>query len=210
MRIPHLKYTLMFGDSAFGPGNCEEVREEIRRNGTLREPTFTEKISFIYDALIAGPKGLHASKIRDILEYEGFWGYTPMKFVPNKEAFVQGKRLEIPVPFGYETGELSLDKFARHPLIIAISEGEENADKLAQIAAIHRANPVIESYKNVAQEVIVPAISLYMGKGGLVIGCVNYDDSQNNAYAFGIQPSTEDAVTTQIRGKLAGLKKRMG
>ncbi len=184
--VPHQGKRITFIAPHFGPSTYNAVGEQIDEAGLLR-PTFAETVSLVYSAT-QNPDRRYAKQVLGILNDRLFWGFNTIRYEPNQGAFISNRnRSDVNVPFGFKTGENSLEEFVKNPFVLALAEGEEGADKLVKIAKSMKITPYVWSFGKV-KSTEKTASALDSGRSGrLYVYGNNYSISCGGC-AFGMAP----------------------
>jgi hypothetical protein len=171
--VPHQGRRITFVAPNFGSSTYNAVGEQID-NARLLRPTFAETVSLVYSAT-QNPDNKYAKQVLDILKKRWFWGFNTTRYEPKQGAFISDRnRKEVNVPFGFKTGENSLEEFVNNSFVLALAEGEEGAEKLVKIAKSLRLKPYVQSFEGVnSTEKRVSAL-YSLGYVGLYVGGSNY------------------------------------
>lgn len=183
--VPHQGKRITFVAPHFGRGRYHDVGEQIDGTGLLR-PTFAETVSLVYSAT-KNQDNNYAMQVLDILNRNWFWGFNEIVYKPGEGAYISDRnRKNIHVPFGFKTGEQSIDALVENPFVIALAEGKEGAEKLAKIAKSKR-TPLVWSYEKVSSTEKRVA-SLNFDSGRLNLGSDSWGDNYlgDGGCAFGV------------------------
>ncbi len=157
MEFPHQEKVLTATFPFFGPANSRTLIAEIKHQKCIK-PTFPELISFIHHYF--NRKGLQSEKIIEIMNTKYFAGFTGILYLPmekeicflDQPSFDRGSLVDVDDLVrrqklnearsrvsleNVETGSVPWKKIAKNPLFIAVSGGEEGAEKLAELASKH-------------------------------------------------------------------------
>jgi len=146
--VPHQGKRITFVAPNAGPSTYDAVGKEIDSAGLLR-PTFAETVSLVYSAA-QNQCNKYAKQVIDILNNRWFWGFNAIRYEPKEGAFISDRnRKDVYVPFGFKTGEQSLDELVKNPFVLALAESEEGAEKLAKIVKSQKKIPYVWSYEGV-------------------------------------------------------------
>ncbi len=147
--VPHQGKRITFVAPYAGPLNYNAVGKKIDKARLLR-PTFAETVSLVYSAT-QNQDNKYAQQVLDILKNSWFWGFNGIIYKPKEGAFISDRnRKDIHVPFGFKTGENSLEEFVKNPFVLALVEGEEGAEKLGKIAKSLKLIPHVWSFYKVS------------------------------------------------------------
>jgi len=130
--VPHQSREITFVAPSYGPGTYNEVGEQIDKAGLLR-PTFAETVSLVHSA-VQNRDNKYTAKIIKIYRHHVFWGFNDLEKRHNEGVLISGRNRNICVPFGYKKSEHALEKLVKNPFVLALAEGKEGAEKLAEIA----------------------------------------------------------------------------
>jgi len=182
--VPHQGKRITFVAPNAGPSTYNAVGKEIDNAGILR-PTFAETVSLVYSAT-QNSDNKYAKQVLNILTDRWFWGFNTIRHEPNEGAFISDRnRKDIYVPFGFKTGENSLEEFVKNPFVLALAEGEEGAEKLVKIAKSQKRTPYVWSFEGVGSTANRVSALYSDGFVGLVVDGCNYDCSDGGC-AFGV------------------------
>ncbi len=209
MEFPHQGKKLAARHPFFGPANSKTLLENIRHERYIA-PTFPELTSFIHHYYDTNTP--RAEEIKEVMTTKYFVGYTGILYLPRKKevcfidhpAFQRDAvvdvdsllsrlklnevRARVPVD-EIETGSLKWDKIAKNPFFIAVSGGEEGAEKLAEIASKHT---------DKKGHIFVPDISYFTAPQARIALIYSYDKGKSltvslngsgysiNSYTFGL------------------------
>ena len=168
----------------YGPNTYSKVKEQIETDNLIT-PTFSELISLVHTVFNSDDK--YREEINRLVVKSRLWGFTGILYIPNKGAYIQDnpeikndrpfmeesdleRRLEANdpsvrhVPFGYKIWQMKSSELAKNPFVIALANGEENAEKLAEFADKHKFDPHLWSYNPVRfSKIRVAALYSYSG-----------------------------------------------
>lgn len=171
--VPHNGNTISFVYDRHGPDTYANVANSIQK-ADLASPTMAETASLLHPVFHQGEEK-EFSEIKDLMKNKWLWAFTGTLYVPNKGAYVQDhpeirdgmpfmdeselvKKLEASdpsvrfVPFGFKTGSMTPIQLGKNPYITALAT-EKGAEKLAQIADVHRNKPRIWSFESVDEPI---------------------------------------------------------
>ena len=209
MEFPHQGKKLTASHPFFGPANSKELQAEIKRE-KYTEPTFPELTSFIYHYF--NGKGPQAEEINEIMNTKYFVGFTGVLYLPRKKevcfidhpAFDRGSvvdldNLETRLRLNeararvsldnIETGSVPWNKVAKNPFFIAVSGGEEGAEKLAELASKHSEKkghifvPKISNFTS--PQARIPLLYSYQNGSSLTV-TLNGSGFSINSYTIGL------------------------
>ena len=191
---------------ALGPGNYEQVREQIDAAG-LQRPTMADTADLVHTAFHSDDK--YSQEIRDIVKDRRLWAFERNLYVPkgvyiypepdngrplNESELVE--RLEASDPsvrfvhFGFEIGEMRPMQLAKNDYVIALA-GEEGADKLAEVADQFERKPYLWSFKSVNEPTTrVSALNSYWDFARR-LGVYGNDHGNWSGRAFGVRSARE-------------------
>lgn len=117
------------------------------------------------------------------------------KLIMDKNSLIKRLQSNDPlvkfVPDGYKTGPQNLSEFKKNPYIIA-RYGEEDAEKIAEIASEYKGNPALSSSAHRKNRVSLSS-AIYDFRGDLGVNnpealCIGYIDwfNKERCYGFGI------------------------
>jgi hypothetical protein len=193
----------------FGPGNAKGHLAQIKQ-GEYKEPVFPEVVSFIHHYF--KKEGWQAEKIREIMTTKYLVGYTGILFLPaekeiifidypafERRSVVDADNLESRLRMrgfrakvkseNIETGSLSPDDISRNALVIALCDGEDVAQKLAELSSWHPEKkchivvPVMENFSS--PQARMPMFYSYDNGRSLTIS-LNGSGCSLNSFAFGL------------------------
>lgn len=210
--IPHKGGNLTFQHPAFN-GYFGKVAESIEKSGLIK-PTSSETASLIYDAF-QNKEGKYESEIIKILEDAWFWEFTINHYLPKSNEEINNgvilhpaefdkdgniisdknnliKRLENNdpnvkfVPFGYKIGEQNPFELMKNSYIVA-RYGEEESQKIAEIASKYKSNPKLFTLDNSINEekIRISALLGLWGLGDRLYVNGGWDDL-SNGHSFGV------------------------
>lgn len=209
MEFPHQEKKPAARFPLFGPENSKTLLAQIKHE-EFREPTFPELVSFIHRYF--NEEGRYAGKVREIMKTKYLIGFTGILYLPGSKEVrfidypsferrsvvdvdnletrlrMRGSRAKVSLE-NVETGSLPLDKIATNPLIIALCDGEEGAEKLAEIASWHPGKkchlfvPVITNFSS--PQARMPLLYSY-DKGTSLTVSLNGSGCSINSYSFGL------------------------
>ena len=205
---PHRGGRTTFLHPHYGPNTYAHVASTIEQDG-LAAPTLSETISLVHAAFHSNDK--YSMEIRKLMNDQWLWGFTGIHYIPLEGAYIEPhprikngmpfmekddlvRRLEAHdpavrfVPFGFRTGEMPPLELAKNPFIQALAEGEEGAEKLAEIADYHRNKPCLWSFESV-DEPTTRVSALHSNWVGVRRLDVNRSDLGSNwgGCAFGVR-----------------------
>lgn len=210
MEFPHQGKTLTAIYPFFGPANSKTLVAEIEREKYV-EPTFPELTSFVHHYF--NGKGPASEEVHEVMTTKYFVGFTGILYVPHKNEihfidrpeFDRGSVVDIDDLVtrrrmnetrtkvsldNIETGSIAWDKIAGNPLFIALSGGEEGAEKLAEIASAHTDKkghifvPEISNFTS--PQARIPLLYSYQ-KGRSLTVSLNGSGYSTNSYTFGLK-----------------------
>ena len=212
MEFPYQGKTLSAMYPFFGPANSKTLQEEIERE-KYKESTFPELVSFINHYF--NSEESKAKEFRKIMRTKYFVVFTGVLFLPWKKevcfidhpSFDRGSvvdvddlesrlrmndvRSKISLD-NIETGSIPWDKIAKNPLVIALSGGEEGAEKLAEIASWHpdkKGHIFVPDVSNFSSpQARIPLLYSY-GNGRSLTVSLNGSGYSINSYTVGLDKS---------------------
>jgi hypothetical protein len=182
--VPHQGKRITFVAPHAGPSTYNAVGEQIDNAGLLR-PTFAEIVSLVYFAT-ENKDNKYAERVLDILKNKRLWGFNTIRYEPKEGAFISDRnREDVQVQFGFKTGDNSLDEIVKNPFVLALTEGEEGAEKLATIAKSLKQTPHVWSFEGVDSTANrVAELSSYEWVDRLNVYGIGYDYCDD--YGFGV------------------------
>ncbi|MBX4196350.1 hypothetical protein KW805_02065 [Candidatus Pacearchaeota archaeon] len=208
---PHSLPGISFIHPAHGPNTYGNVMTSISKAG-LMQPTFAQKMHLVYAAQ-QNPEEKYPADFLDLTKNTIYWASNGLLYVPKVGVYIQDrpsieknrvsmnkndlvKKLESKdsgirfVPFGFKTGELFPSDLAKHPLVLALANGEENAEIVARVAEkfiIKRGHtPRLYSLESVDEPTLRVA-SLGWDFGGTSFLLGGLGDISPYGRAFGVQ-----------------------
>ncbi|MBS3065815.1 hypothetical protein J4229_02090 [Candidatus Pacearchaeota archaeon] len=169
--VPHQGKRITFVAPHFGPSIYNVVGEQID-NARLLRPTFAETVSLVYSAT-RNQDNKYARQVLNILNKKWFWGFNDIVYKPKEGVFISDRnRKEVHVPFGFQTGEHSIDELVKNPFVLALTEGEEGAEKVGKIAKSQKRTPYVWSFDRVNSKTssVAGLVSNWNGRLS-VVGC---------------------------------------
>lgn len=174
LTVKHNGGDLTFIHPAYGFDTYFNVGRQIEQ-GNLRRPTMAEQVSLAYTAFNSDDR--YSEEIKDIMRKRALWGFTGNLYIPKKGAYIENdpkirgdsifmdeseliRKLEANdssvrfVPFGYKVGEMNLLDLAKNEYVKALVEGEEGAEKLAEVASSFKRKPRLIGYEYVNEPLI--------------------------------------------------------
>jgi hypothetical protein len=136
----------------------------------------------------------YAKQVLGILKNEWFWAFNDVRYEPKKGAFISDRNTkDIHVPFGFKTGEHSLEELVKNPFVLALAEGEEGAEKLAKIVEFFKQKSYVWSFDEVEVSSIQnTAAGINSGRSvWFMIDGPNIDVNDGHSCAFGLVPYTK-------------------
>ena len=209
MEFPHQGKKLTAIYPFFGPADSKTLLSIIKLD-KFSEPTFPELVSFVHHYF--NGKGLQAEEITEIMNTKYFVGFTGILYLSQeKEVFFMDRpkfdrgslvdadnlvtrirlnqfRTKVSLD-NIETGTLPWNKIAKNPFFIAVSGGEEGAEKLAELASKHQTKnghifvPKISNF--MSPQARIPLLYSYDTGRSLTVS-LNGSGSTTNSYAFGL------------------------
>jgi len=182
--VPHKGKRVTFVAPYFGTGTYNQVGKQIDDAKLLR-PTFAETVSLVYSAIQNKDKK-YAQQVLDILNTNWLWGFNNIIYKPKEGAFISDRnRKDVHVPFGFKTGEYSIANLVKNPFVLALTEGEEGAEKLGKIAKSQKITPCVWSFDKVDSKTNRVASLDSDEDGGLNVNG-DYLVGDGNGVAFGV------------------------
>ncbi len=209
MEFPHQGKTLTAIYPFFGPANSKTLLTIIKQERAA-EPTFPELTSFVHHYY--NGEGPRSEKISEIMNTKYFVGYTGVLYLPRKKevyfidypSFDRGSvvdaddllrrlklnedRIKVPLE-NIETGSIPWNKIAKNPFFIAVSGGEEGAEKLAEIASKHsdkKGHIFVPQLSNfTSPQARISLLYSYQGGKSLTV-TLNGSGFSTNSYAMGL------------------------
>ena len=158
MDFQHEGKTLTAVHPFYGPANSRTLQNLIRKDG-YAEPTSARLTSFIHEYF--GGSEPQAQEVNQIMRDRYFRGFTGILYVPESKGkglahFIDYPEFDInsyvdkenllkrldeshaQVPFEHlKEGSVDWRKVVKHPYFVAWANGEEGAEKLAELASKH-------------------------------------------------------------------------
>ncbi|MFO7923184.1 MAG: hypothetical protein R6U58_05790 [Bacteroidales bacterium] len=209
LEFPHKGETLTAIYPFFGPANLKSLQAEIRRKN-FSEPTFPELTSFVHHYF--NGKDSQAKEVDEIMYTKYFAAFTEILYLPRKNevcfldhpdleggSFVDAEYLlsrlrlnEVRTRVSLEnveTGSVPWNRMAKNPLFIAVSGGEEGAEKLAELASKHsdkKGHIFVPKMSNFSSpQARIPLLYSY-DKGRSLTVTLNGSGYGINSYTFGL------------------------
>ncbi len=209
MDFPHKGKTLTAMHPFYGPADSKTLQNLIRKKGDI-EPTSSQVTSFVHEYF--NGEESQARTVDWIMEHGYFRGFTGILYVPESKGkglahFIDYPEFDInsyvdkenllkrldesraQVPFEHlKESSVDWSKVVKHPYFVAWANGEEGAEKLAELASKH---PNKEAYiwtpdvSNLKEPIARVATLSYSGGGGLGVDTCYHGDGKDG-YAFGV------------------------
>ena len=213
IEVPHKDSILTFVYEKYGLDTYANVAESIDKEGLAR-PTMAETASLVHPAFTSEKEEPEFKDIKQTMKSNWLWAFTGNLYIPNKGVYIQDNpeiRNKMPymeeselvrkleskdesvrfVPFGYQTESMYPRELAKNEYIKALA-GEEEAEKLAEVADKHKNKPYIWSFKSVEQP--LTRVSALNSSWGLDLRLVVDGYSRGyirGGFAFGVQKAGE-------------------
>ena len=206
--VDHLDGKLVFAHPVKGPNTYNNVAEQIDQDKTpsqLYRPTTAETISLIYSAL-QNKDNKYAQEIINTLKNRYFWCFTKNLWTPEgvyvvndrdgsklsrKDLEKRLKKNDEDVRFVPEDkvklGEQTSKELENNEYIRAHTEGQEGAQKLAEIADEFKLKPFVYGLEDVTQDIErVTGLDSNWNRDRLYFDG-NFHGDDRYGYAFGLQ-----------------------
>ncbi len=193
----------------FGPADSKTLLSIIKLE-KYSAPAFPELTSFVHHYFSG--EGKHSEEITEIMNTKYFVGFTGILYLPQEKEvyFMDHPKFDMASVVdtdnlisrirlndfrtrvsldGIETGTLPWNKIAKNPFFIAVSGGEEGAEKLAELASKHQTKnghifvPKISNF--MSPQARIPLLYSY-DRGRSLTVSLNGSGSTTNSYTFGL------------------------